>query len=80
MQPPDPVQVTSPGKCRVGEEVAMTVSKKVAKSGAITLPRQIRQEVGIFPGTPVDIEQDDNGVHIRKHIPVCHFCGRCLRD
>lgn len=53
----------------------MTVSKKVAKSGAITLPRQIRQETGIFPGTPVDIDQDDMGVHIRKHVPVCRLCG-----
>lgn len=53
----------------------MTVSKKVTKSGAITLPRQIRQETGIFPGVPVDIEHDDDGVHIRKHVPTCHFCG-----
>ena len=33
----------------------MTVSKRVAKSGAVTLPRQLRQETGILPGGPVDI-------------------------
>lgn len=53
----------------------MTVSKKVAKSGAVTLPRQLRQETGILPGVPVDIQADENGVHIRKHVPTCHFCG-----
>ena len=41
----------------------MTVSKRVAKSGAVTLPRQLRQETGILPGVPVDIEADEDGVH-----------------
>ncbi len=51
------------------------VNKKIAKSGAVTLPRQIRQETGILPGVPVEIEHDETGVHIRKHVPACHFCG-----
>ena len=38
----------------------MTVSKRVAKSGAVTLPRQLRQETGILPGVPVDIEADED--------------------
>lgn len=42
----------------------MTVSKRVAKSGAVTLPRQLRQETGILPGVPVDIEADEDGVHL----------------
>jgi len=48
-------------KCRAGEESIMTVSKRVAKSGAVTLPRQLRQETGILPGVPVDIEADEDG-------------------
>lgn len=47
----------------------MTVSKRVAKSGAVTLPRQLRQETGILPGVPVDIEADEDGVHIRTAFP-----------
>ena len=39
----------------------MTVSKRVAKSGAVTLPRQLRQDTGILPGVPVDIEADEDG-------------------
>lgn len=52
-----------------------TVIKKVAKSGAITLPRGIRQETGILPGVPVDIETDSEGIHIHKHVPACFHCG-----
>ena len=33
------------------------------------------EETGILPGVPVDIEADEDGVHIRKHVPTCHFCG-----
>ena len=53
----------------------MVVSKKVARSGAITLPRQLRQETGILPGVPVDIVTDEHGVHISKHVPACFHCG-----
>jgi len=53
----------------------MVISKKVAKSGAITLPRQLRQETGILPGVPVDIVTDENGLHISKHVPACFHCG-----
>lgn len=53
----------------------MEVSKKITKSGAVTLPRMIRQETGILPGVPVDIRTDEEGVHIVKHVPACRFCG-----
>lgn len=55
----------------------MAVSKKITKGGALTLPRLIREETGILPGVPVDIELGGNGdeVHIRKHVPACRFCG-----
>lgn len=53
----------------------MQVSKKVTKSGGITLPRGIRQETGILPGVPVDIESDENGIHISKRVPACRCCG-----
>ena len=53
----------------------MAVSKKITKSGAVTLPRMVRQETGILPGVPVDIRTDEEGVHIVKHVPACRFCG-----
>ena len=51
------------------------VIKKIAKSGSLTLPRQIRQETGLLPGVPVDIVADKGGVYIAKHVPACMFCG-----
>lgn len=50
-------------------------SKKVTKSGAITLPKQMRTEAGIFAGNAVDIEMSDDGIKIKKHVPTCQFCG-----
>lgn len=53
----------------------MQVSKKVTKSGGVTIPRGIRQETGILPGVPVDIKTDGDGIHIQKHVPACFHCG-----
>lgn len=53
----------------------MQMSKKVTKGGGITIPRGIRQETGILPGVPVDIQTDEEGIHISKHVPACFHCG-----
>ncbi len=53
----------------------MQTSKKVTRSGGITIPRGIRQETGILPGVPVDIITDEVGIHISKHVPTCFHCG-----
>ncbi len=50
-------------------------SKKINKNGSITLPKQVRSEVGIFAGNSVDIEMSDDSIRIRKHINTCRFCG-----
>ncbi len=52
-----------------------TMTKKVAKSGAVTLPRAVRQGTGILPGVPIDINVDSQGIHISKHVPACFHCG-----
>lgn len=53
----------------------MQTSKKVTRSGGITIPRAVRQETGILPGVPVDIMTDEVGIHIFKHVPACFHCG-----
>lgn len=53
----------------------MQTSKKVTKSGGITIPRAFRQDTGILPGVPVDIVTDEEGIHITKHVPACFHCG-----
>jgi transcriptional pleiotropic regulator of transition state genes len=53
----------------------MQASKKITKGGGITIPRGMRQETGILPGVPVDVETDKMGIHIVKHVPSCFHCG-----
>lgn len=49
--------------------------KKVNKGGGITIPQQLRHQLGISTGTPLAIEADENGLHISKYIPTCMLCG-----
>ena len=50
--------------------------KKITKSGGITLPRQIRQELGMLPGVALEIRPEaDGSLRLCKHAPSCHLCG-----
>ncbi len=50
--------------------------RKLNKSGGITVPRLMRQELGLHPGTALDISTtEDGGLLIQKHAPSCHICG-----
>lgn len=53
----------------------MRRTKRVNRAGAITLPKVIRAETGIPIGATVDIDTDGDYIMIRKHVPVCYFCG-----
>lgn len=49
--------------------------KKVNKSGGITIPQQLRHQLGISAGMPVSIEVTEDGLHISKYVPTCMLCG-----
>ena len=51
------------------------VTKKIKRSGGITLPRQVRQKTGLLPGVPVDMVAERDGVYLSKHVPACFNCG-----
>lgn len=54
----------------------MKTSKKICKNGAITLPKQLRAEAGLFPGNAVDIAVEaDGAITIKQSAPCCRFCG-----
>lgn len=53
----------------------MKKSKQITKSGAVGIPKKIRQEVGFLPGMAVDIETKGKSIIIRPHAPTCRFCG-----
>lgn len=50
-------------------------TKKVNKSGGLTIPSDVRLDVGIDKGSAVDIEVVAGKVIISKHTPRCMFCG-----
>lgn len=53
----------------------MIKTKKVNKSGGLTIPADIRLDVGIDKGSAVDIQVMGGKVIISKHTPRCMFCG-----
>ena len=54
-------------------------SKKITKSGSITIPRDMRTESGLHPGVGVDVECNGDTVTIKPHVPTCRFCGSVER-
>ena len=56
--------------------MAMMRSKRLSSKRAITLPKALCNHVGFDAGETIDITANDDGsVTIRKHVPVCRFCG-----
>jgi len=53
--------------------------KKIGKSGQLTIPKDMRADAGLLPGTAIDIERTDKGLLLSPHIPLCKVCGSCER-
>lgn len=52
------------------------ISRKITKSGSLSIPRRIQHDTGIRAGVPVDIlPQEDGSLMVTKHTPVCYICG-----
>jgi transcriptional pleiotropic regulator of transition state genes len=50
--------------------------KEVSKYGRITIPAEIRRELGAFSGSAVDISlKNDGSLLIEPHVNTCIFCG-----
>lgn len=50
--------------------------KKVNSKGGLTIPKELRAEMGLFPGQAVDLVVDgEDTLTLRKHIKTCRFCG-----
>ena len=51
-------------------------TKRVNKSGGISIPVGLRRELAIQPGDALDVETDAQGnVILKRHLPRCVFCG-----
>lgn len=53
----------------------MKKSKRLTKTASVTIPKDIRTEVGFVPGMAVDIETKGNAIIIKPHTLTCRFCG-----
>lgn len=56
--------------------------KKIGKNGQLTIPKDMRADAGLLPGTAIDIERTDKGLLLSPHVPVCKVCGgiECVID
>ena len=51
-------------------------TKRVNKSGGISIPVGLRRELAIRPVDALDVETDAQGnVILKRHLPRCVFCG-----
>lgn len=58
------------------------IVRKVDELGRIVLPIEIRRIMGIAERDSLLISMNENEIVIRKHEPICLFCGnnRGLKD
>ncbi len=52
------------------------IYKRMSKKGTLTIPAEVRREIGCQPGDAMEIEvTDDNRVLIGPYILRCQVCG-----
>lgn len=49
--------------------------KRLTKNRSVIIPKDIAAEAGITGGTAIDLISTDGTITIRRHVPVCIFCG-----
>lgn len=54
----------------------MIKHKKLTRANGITIPKDLREEIGLDAGMALDVESDpiNKQIVIKKHVPVCRFC------
>lgn len=46
----------------------MSTDRRIDEKGRITLPRDLRDRLGLEPGEEVIVELEDGGIRVRPHI------------
>lgn len=52
-----------------------TTHKILTRHGGVTIPQTQRHELGLRPGTALELEERGGELVIRKVVPSCHLCG-----
>lgn len=55
---------------------ATGIVRKVDELGRIVLPIEVRRMMDISEKDPIEIFVDGESILLRKHYPVCVFCGK----
>ncbi|HEY8424477.1 MAG TPA: AbrB/MazE/SpoVT family DNA-binding domain-containing protein [Limnochordales bacterium] len=50
--------------------------RRVDHLGRVVMPKAIRRELGLAPGTPIAIAVDGEDIVLEKYRPRCVFCGQ----
>lgn len=51
------------------------IVRKVDTLGRIVIPKEVRKELDIKEGDPIEILQEDKNIVLRKYHVRCIFCG-----
>jgi len=51
------------------------IVRKVDELGRIVLPIELRNNLDISPKDPLEIYVEGDAIVLRKHSPMCVFCG-----
>ncbi len=54
---------------------ATGIVRRVDQLGRIVLPKQLRRDFGIDPGTPLEMYVEGQQVIVQKYEQKCVFCG-----
>ena len=54
----------------------MVRNKKISRNRSVTIHKDIAAQSGITAGAAVDLIDADDCIIIKRHIPVCFFCGK----
>lgn len=55
---------------------ATGIVRRVDDLGRIVIPKEIRMDLSIQDGTPLEILTDGKSIVLTKHRPACACCGR----
>lgn len=53
----------------------MAIKRKIDELGRVTIPKIIREELGLDAGTPLEIREENGKIIIGRPNTICCFCG-----
>jgi transcriptional pleiotropic regulator of transition state genes len=54
---------------------ATGIVRRIDDLGRIVIPKQVRDRLGVVPGTPLGVFVTEDAVVLERYVPGCCFCG-----